>query len=208
MMSFWIVPVRLVRGAPCLVGDGDVEREQPGGGRVDRHRRVHAVERDAVEQRAHVADVGDGDADLADFAAGEDVVAVVAGLGRQIEGDREPGLALGEVALVELVRLGRRRMAGIGAENPGLLGRFRGLVHVRSTRSTINPSTHKVAESYCNATETFASFRGCELRACAGGSLHNGERPCIGPGEPQYGGFKPRGAGEPAEIALIPGEHP
>ena len=40
--------------AVLLRGD-DVEREQPRRRRVDRHRRVHAVERDAVEQRAHVA---------------------------------------------------------------------------------------------------------------------------------------------------------
>ena len=31
-------------------------------------------------------------------------------------------LALGEVAAVELVRLGRRRMAGVGAKDPGLVG--------------------------------------------------------------------------------------
>ena len=37
----------------------DVERQQPGGRRVDRHRRVHLAERDAVQQRVHVALVGD-----------------------------------------------------------------------------------------------------------------------------------------------------
>ena len=36
---------------PVLLGDGDVEAQQPGGGGVDRHRGVHLVERDAVEQR-------------------------------------------------------------------------------------------------------------------------------------------------------------
>src|SRR6185312_2346120 len=78
-----------------LLEGGDlVEREQPHRRRVDRHRRVHGGERDAVEQRAHVADVADRDADLADLAAGELVVGVVAGLGGQVEGDREAGLAL------------------------------------------------------------------------------------------------------------------
>ena len=48
----------------------------------------------SVEQRPHVADVADRDADLADLAAGERVVGVVAGLGRQVEGDRQAGLAL------------------------------------------------------------------------------------------------------------------
>jgi hypothetical protein len=88
---------------PVLVGDGDVEAQQPCRRGVDRHRRVHLAERDAVEQRVHVALVADRDADLADLAAREDVVGVVAGLGGEVEGDREAGLALGEVAAIELV---------------------------------------------------------------------------------------------------------
>ncbi len=44
-----------------------------------------------------------GDADLADLAARERMVAVVAGLGRQIEGDGEAGLALGEIGAIELL---------------------------------------------------------------------------------------------------------
>jgi len=55
------------------------------------------------------------DADLADLPAGELMVRVVAGLGRQIEGDRQAGLALGEVAPVELVGFRGRGMARIGA---------------------------------------------------------------------------------------------
>jgi uncharacterized cupin superfamily protein len=45
--------------------------------------------------------MGDRHADLADLALGERMVAVVAGLGRQIEGDGEAGLALGEVLAFE-----------------------------------------------------------------------------------------------------------
>ena len=114
----------LERGAldAVLLGDRDVEAEQPGRGRVDRHRGVHLLERDAVEQLVHVALVGDRDADLADLAAGEDVVGVIAGLGRQVEGDREAGLALGQVAAVELVGAFRVGMAGIGAHHPGAVG--------------------------------------------------------------------------------------
>ena len=77
------------------------------------------VERDLVEQGLHVAAVGDRDADLADLAAGEDVVGVVAGLGREVEGDREAGLALGEVAPVELVRAAGVGVPGVGAHHPG-----------------------------------------------------------------------------------------
>ena len=104
-----------------LVGDGDVERQQPRRRRVDRHRRVHLAERDAVEQRAHVADVRDRHADLADLAARQLVVGVVAGLRRQIEGDGEAGLPLGEVLAVELVGLGGGRVARVGADQPGLV---------------------------------------------------------------------------------------
>ncbi len=105
-----------------LLGDGDVEAEQPGRGRVDRHRGVHLVERDAVEQLVHVALVGDRDADLADLAAGEDVVGVIAGLGRQVEGDREPRLALGQVPAVELVGAAGVGVAGVGAHHPRPVG--------------------------------------------------------------------------------------
>ena len=122
MMSFWVVALQLGAVDAVLLGDRDVEGEQPGGGRVDRHRGVHLVERDAVEQRVHVALVDDRDADLADLAAGEDVVGVVSGLGRQVEGDREAGLALGEVAPVELVRAPGVRMPGVGAHHPGTVG--------------------------------------------------------------------------------------
>ena len=52
------------------------------------------AERNAVEQRAHVAEMADRHADLADLALGQHVVGVVAGLGRQIEGDRQAGLSL------------------------------------------------------------------------------------------------------------------
>ena len=36
-------------------GHGDIERQQPGRGGVDRHRGVHLFQRDIREQRAHVA---------------------------------------------------------------------------------------------------------------------------------------------------------
>ena len=75
---------------PVLLGGDDVERQQPRRRRVDRHRRVHLVERDAVQQRVHVALVRDRHADLADLAARELVVGVVARLRRQVERDESP----------------------------------------------------------------------------------------------------------------------
>ena len=71
MMSFCVVPGSCDCVDALVLGRDDVEREQPGGRRVDRHRRVHLVQRDAVEQRRHVAAVRDRHADLADLAARE-----------------------------------------------------------------------------------------------------------------------------------------
>ena len=64
-----------------------------------------SLDRDLVEQLAHVAQVHDGDANLADLAPGQRVVGVVARLGREVERDRQAGLAFGQVRAVELVRL-------------------------------------------------------------------------------------------------------
>ena len=59
---------------------------------------------------------------FADFAARQDVVAVVAGLRRQIERDGKPGLTLRQIRAVELVGFSRRRMPGVCPENPGAVG--------------------------------------------------------------------------------------
>ena len=121
MMSFCVVPCSFFRAHALLIGQRDIEREQPGGGGVDRHRRVHRVERDAVEQHAHVAEMRDRHADLADLALGERMVAVVAGLRRQIEGDGQTGLPLAQVFPIKRVRRRRGRMSRVGAENPRFL---------------------------------------------------------------------------------------
>ena len=131
-MSFCVVPASWRAVRALLLGDGDVQREQPHGRRVDRHRGVGLGERDAVEQRAHVADVADRHPDLADLAAGELVVRVVAGLGREVERDRQAGLALREVAAVERVRRRRRRVAGVGADHPGAVAFTIGRVRHRT----------------------------------------------------------------------------
>ena len=88
-MSFCVVPLSSFGSNPPLAGERDVEREEPRRRRVDRHRRVHLLDRDAVEERAHVPEVRDGHADFANFAGSERVVRVVSGLRGQIEGDAE-----------------------------------------------------------------------------------------------------------------------
>src|SRR5207247_7967817 len=63
-------PGQHLRIDALLGGVGDVQAEEPGGGGVDRHRRVHLADGDAVHQLAHVPQVGDGHADLAHLALG------------------------------------------------------------------------------------------------------------------------------------------
>ncbi len=101
-----------------LLGERDIERKQPSGRRIDGHRGVHLGQGDALEQAPHIAEMGDRHADLAYLAAGEDVVGIVARLGRKVEGDRKPGLTLGQVPPVKLVRGLGRGVAGISAEQP------------------------------------------------------------------------------------------
>ena len=80
-----------------LLRDGDIERQQNDRRRVDGHRRRDACSSgDAVEQRRHVFDRVDRDADAADFARRERVVGVVAHLRGQVERDAQPADALGE----------------------------------------------------------------------------------------------------------------
>ncbi|GJE60286.1 hypothetical protein MPOCJGCO_2397 [Methylobacterium trifolii] len=104
-----------------LLGHREVEGQQPRRCGVNRHRGVHLDERDVLEQGPHVAQMRDRDPDLADLAPRQLVVRVVAGLRRQVEGDRESGLSLGEVAPIEGVRLRGVGMARIGADDPRLV---------------------------------------------------------------------------------------
>ena len=72
-----------------LLGHELVQEQQDRRGRVDRHRRRDLVERDALEDPAHVVDRVDRDAGAADLALAQRVVGVAAELGRQVEGHRE-----------------------------------------------------------------------------------------------------------------------
>jgi hypothetical protein len=67
-MSFWIVPRSFVAGRRPAPRRRARRAAAAARRRVDRHRRRDLVERDAVEQAAHVLDRVDRDADLADLA--------------------------------------------------------------------------------------------------------------------------------------------
>ncbi len=102
-----------------LLGDELVEQQQDRGGGVDGHRGGDLAERDAVEQGPHVIERVDRDADLADLPGGLGGVGVVAHLRRQVEGDAQPGGAVGEEVPVAPVGLGGGGEAGVLAHRPG-----------------------------------------------------------------------------------------
>ena len=117
-MSFWTVPRSLLAGDALLLGRQLVEQQQERRGRVDRHRGRDAVERNALEDDPHVLDRVDGDTRPADLPLRHRVVRVVAELRRQIEGDRQAGLAELEEVAKALVRLLRGTEARVLADRP------------------------------------------------------------------------------------------
>ena len=128
-MSFWVVPRSAADGTPCVLGVGDVEAEQPRRGGVDRHRRVHLA--DAGSGRAACRmwprwATGTPTLPTSPRACG--VVGVVAGLGGEVEGDRQAGLALGQVRPVQLVRRRGRGVARVGPHHPRLVALGQGRV--------------------------------------------------------------------------------
>ena len=90
--------------------------------------------RDAVEQQLHVLDGVDRDARHADVAGDARIVAVVAAMGGEIEGDAEALLPGGEVAAVEGVGLFGGREAGILADRPRPTGVHRRIGPARERR--------------------------------------------------------------------------
>ena len=117
-MSFCTVPGQLPDRDSLALADRDVERQQDDRGGVDGHRRGHAVERNAVEERGHVVDRVDGDADPADLAGGQRGIRVVADLRREVERDAEAADALGQQIAIALVGLRRRPKPGVLPHRP------------------------------------------------------------------------------------------
>ena len=99
-----------------------VEQQQDGRGRVDRHRRRHLAQRDAVEQPQHVVERVDRDARAAHLAAREGIVRVEAELRGQVERDREARLPALEQQVEALVRLLGRREPRVLAHRPRARG--------------------------------------------------------------------------------------
>ena len=110
----------LLRRHALLLARDDEEGEHGKHRAVHGHRHRHLLERNPRKQRAHVVDGIDGDARHADVTAHARMVAVVAAVRGQVEGDRQALLAGGDVAPVEGVGIFGRREAGVLAHGPRL----------------------------------------------------------------------------------------
>ena len=70
---------------------------------IHRHTDADLVQRNAVKEDLHILDRVDRNTRLADIANHTRVIAVIAAMRRQIEGDRDPLLTCGQVAAVKCV---------------------------------------------------------------------------------------------------------
>ena len=114
-----MVPASLSWADALLFRRDDIARQHRQHGAVHGHRHGHLVQRDIREQDLHVLDAVDRDARLADIADDARMVAVIAAMGREVEGDRQAHLTGREVRLVELVALLGRGEAGVLPDRPG-----------------------------------------------------------------------------------------
>jgi hypothetical protein len=97
----------------ALLGHGKVHGHEHGSGAVDGQRDGDLVEVDTVECLLHVEQRVDRHADPADLAGCHLVVRVETDLGRQVKGDVETDLAVGDQPLEALVGLARGTEAGV-----------------------------------------------------------------------------------------------
>ena len=125
--SFWIVPVSGGRIDPLFLGHQLVQQQQHRSRGVDRHRRRHLAERDAVEQDAHVVDRVDRHAHLAHLAGGQHGVGVHPHLGRQVERHRQAGRTVRDQLQVARIGFRRRTEPGVLPHRPRTLGVHRGV---------------------------------------------------------------------------------
>jgi hypothetical protein len=109
-----MVPSSFSCVTPASSACDNVEGEARQNRAVHRHRHAHLVERDAVEQDFHVLDAVDRDAGLADIARDARMIAVIAAVGGEIEGDRQALLPRRKVAAIEGI-------GGFSGGKPGIL---------------------------------------------------------------------------------------
>ena len=150
---------------------GHVEAEQPRRRGVDRHGGVHRRHRDLVEQLVHVPEVRHGHADLADLARRLGRVGVVAGLRRQVEGDGQAGLTLGQVGPVQLVGGAGGGVARVRPHHPAAASGSRVIARDSLSRPPASAARHHCARRRSSLRRPTARRRqpvsGCSRRTPA-----------------------------------------
>ncbi len=158
-----------------LLGGDDVAGQDRQDRAVHRHRHAHFVERDAGEQDFHVLDRIDRHTGLADVARDPRMVAVVAAMGGEIEGDRQPHLPGREVFAIEMVRVLGGRKARILPDRPRPVG-----VHRRPRATQIGREAgHRVFQRIAgrgDRLEIGGGVERLESDALGGGAVEAGER--------------------------------
>ena len=102
-----------------LLGHGLVHGQHDGGHRVDRQPGSDPVQGNVLEGDLEIPQGVHRHADPADFPHDPGVIRIVAHLGRQVEGDVQAGLAVGDHQLEALVGLLRGAEAGVLPGRPG-----------------------------------------------------------------------------------------
>jgi hypothetical protein len=102
-----------------FLGGDDVKSQHRQHRAVHGHRHAHLVERNAVEEGAHVENAVDRHTGHAHVAGDSRVIAVIAAVRGEVEGDAQALLPGSEVAAVEGVRFLGRGEASVLADRPG-----------------------------------------------------------------------------------------
>src|SRR5262249_14610835 len=97
-------------------------------------------------------------ADLADLAAGELRIGVVAGLRGEVECDGEAGLALGEVLAIELVRALGVGVPGVSPHHPGPIPLRQAVLAHRLNGKCGAHGTAATAPGACSCNLLYASW--------------------------------------------------
>ncbi len=129
-----MVPSSRFAGNPLLFPGNDEEGQHGDHRAVHGHRNRHLIERNPVEQDLHVLDAVDRDARLANIADHARVIAVIAAMGRKVEGHRQPLLPRREVAAIEGVDLFGGGETRILPDRPGSARIHRGAYPARERR--------------------------------------------------------------------------
>jgi len=82
-------PRELLQLHPLFLCRHDVQRQDRQNGAIHGHGHRHLIQRDAIEELAHIEDRVDGHARHADIAGDPRMIRVVTAVRREVERDRE-----------------------------------------------------------------------------------------------------------------------